>query len=94
MNKVSMSTGKKLHGLPLLHDLMDSNGHRILTAPPSMHNVMYVAQSVLDTMLSHVVPKDAPQRSAFGRYLSGAVGSNAHGKISASVATYRRLIAK
>ena len=91
---VANATGKKLHGVPLLADEAILGSVQVLTAPPSMHNVMFVAKNVMDVMLKFAVPENAPERTSFCRLIEGAVGINAHGQCSASVATYRKLIAQ
>jgi hypothetical protein len=84
------ATGKKLHALPLFDPLRSLCP--IITAPPSMHNCMAILKKLLDVMIKFCIPIDCKELSKFGKFLAGAASTNAHGQITASVATYRKLI--
>ena len=94
VDTVSLITGKKLKGIPILADPRITDHVRVLTCPPCMHICMHVVKSILDAMLEYCVPPDTAGRARFSRFVEGAAGINARGKISASVSTFRRLIAQ
>ena len=92
VDRTALLLGKKVHDPPLLADGFFPQ-KRILFFPPSMHNVFAISKAVLDNMLKFVIPPDSQHYRSFMRHIAGAKDINERGKITASVATYRHLIA-